>query len=514
MATIMDSIQYTLEQRIVPTIYEAGWQLDPVYPVIKRSSMNVVRDRGIGRGWNVLKTWKTGVAGGASFETAQGSNVMSGLNHSVVYDTPNSYQSVGECPHVNTFQSTVTLKRHKGNFYLPTTMMQADRLSASIGSMVAANLAGVAELLAQQEAAVFYSTSATTAQLVTLGNVASAITNKSGDTSTIILDLDDATASENSKTPTGRVHQLRPGMMVDFYDDTGATLRNAGFNVIVGNVDPLANTIEFTRVDGGTFQDTTTLGGGVTYNDASGADDDIVVIKGSVNVTPGSLETWIADGSTVTDFYGINVTNYGQFKSYLPSAALGAAATETYFNKWFGRFYEAFPGRRLDMALTTMGVLLGFIDNIDSLVQGGTEGPTDNKPAYPGRFMYDRNGKSLMVEAGWEAFRYRFASRPVEFFTSTQINAGSLYSGQMRNGGLTRYVPPTLPGAKTDSRLGSEVTWVAPLGGAGHQGIFKHAHSTAGATTEFVEAPFFRHWVVMPDVPNWLKVGGITEISW
>ena len=513
MATIMDSVQYTLEQRIVPTIYEAGWALDPVYPVIKRSSMNVER-RGIGRGWTVLKTWQSGVAGTANFESAQGTNVLSGLNHSVIYDGMDSFQSVGESPHVKTFQSTVTLVKHKGNFYLPTVMMQADRLSASIGSMVAANMKALGTLLAQQEASVFYSTSASTGQLVSLGNVATAVANKSGDTSTIVLDLGDATASENGTYPTGRIHNLRAGMMVDLYDDTGTTKRNDGFNVIVGNVDPLANTVEFTRVDGGTFQDTTTLGGGITYNDATGADDDIVVIKDSVNVTPGGLETWIADGSTVTDFYGIDVTDYGQFKSYAPSAS-SAALTETLLNKWFGRFYEAFPGRRLDMAITTMGVLLGFIDNLDSWVQGGTEGQSDNKPAYPGRMYYERNARSLMVEAGWEAFRYRFASRPIEFYTSTQCNSGTLYAGRLRNGGLTRYVPPTLPGAKTDNRLGSEVTWVAPLVSAGGPGsIFKHAHNTAGATTSFLEAPFFRHWVVVPDSPNWLKGTDIAEISW
>ncbi len=51
MATITDAIQLTLEEKIVPTIFESLWELDPVYPMIRRSSMNVVRNRGIGRGW-------------------------------------------------------------------------------------------------------------------------------------------------------------------------------------------------------------------------------------------------------------------------------------------------------------------------------------------------------------------------------------------------------------------------------------------------------------------------------
>jgi hypothetical protein len=507
MSTITDSVQYTLEEKIVPTIFESLWELDPVYPMIRRSSSKVVKNRGIGRGWSVLKTWVTGVSGGAKFQSAQGGDVLSGPQNFTMYDTPQGFQAVDEVTAPAMIQTTVTLIEHRGNFYLPHQILRADRLNASIGSVVAQNLKGVSDLLAQQESAVFYSSSSTTGELADIGDTSANVTNKTSptsDTSVMIFDLSGTNAS-------GRVHRLRPGMLVDLYDSTGTTKRNSNYTLAVDNVDPLNNTVHIRRVDGNTFQTSTTLNGGVTYAGAGG-DDDIIVIKDSVNVAPKGLESWIADGSTVTSFFGIDVRNYSQFKSYVPSA-ISAALTENVLNKHFAQFYEAFPGKRLDTAITTMGVLIGFIDNIDSNVQGNLMAATDHKGVYTGRYMYERNGRPVAVEAGWDSFRYRFASRSVDIYTSTYCNSGTFYAGRMQNGGLTRYVPPALPGARQDPRIGNEVEFIASIGGSGGMaGIFKHAHGTTGATTDFVEAPFVRQWNVMPAQPNWMKMTGITEV--
>lgn len=508
MATITDAVQLTLEQKIVPTIFESLWELDPVYPMIRRSSMNVVRNRGVGHGWQVLKTWVTGVAGGAKFQSAQGGNVLSGPLGYNMYDTPQSFQAVDEVTAPAFVQSNVTLIEHRGNFYLPHQILRADRLNASIGSVVAQNLKGVADLLAQQEAAIFYSSSSSTGELADLGDTSANVSNKtspSADTSVMIVDLSGTNAS-------GRVHRFRPGMMVDLYDSTGTTKRNVGYYLVIDNVDPLDNKIHIRRADGGAFQTSTTLGGGVTYA-GDGGDNDIIVIKDSVNQAPKGLESWIADGSTVTSFFGIDVRNYSQFRSYVPSA-ISAALTENILNKHFAKFFESFPGQRIDTMLTTMGVLIGFIDNIDTNAQGMVSSGSTNT-TFPGRYMYDRNGQALTVEAGWEAFRYRFASRSVEIYTSTYCNSGTLYAGKIRNGGLTRYVPPPIPGAKVDARFGTEVEFIAPIGGTGGMhGIFKHAHGTTGATTDFVEAPFLRQWNVMPgqQSKNWMKLSSITEV--
>lgn len=496
MASISDSVQLTLEQKIVPTIFESLWALDPIYPMIARSSTNVVRNRGIGRGWNVLKTWVAGLAGGAKFTSPVGGNVVSGTNNFTMYDTPQSFQAVDEVSAPAFIQTTIQLVEHRGNFYLPHQILRADRLNASIGSVVAQNLKGVGDLLAQQEAALFYSTDTTSYALCDVGDASLNVANKSGDTAAVNINLSGTGAS-------GRIHRLRAGMLVDQYDSTGATKRNTNFYMAVDNVDPLADTFTLRRVDGGTLQTSTVLGGGVTYA-GTGCDNDIFVIKDSVAVAPNSLESWIADGSTVTTFFGITIADNSQFKSYVPSA-INAALTESTLNRHFAKFYEAFPGKKLDAAITTTGVLIGFIDNLDTYNAAVAD--------QPGRFRYDRNGRALEVDAGWESFRYRFASRPCEIYTSTYCNSGTFYAGKLKNGGITRYVPPSIPGAKVDSRFGTEVEFIAPIGGSGgYQGIFKHAHGGSGATTDFLEAPFVRQWNCMPTQPNFMKLGTITEV--
>jgi hypothetical protein len=494
MTTISDAVQLTLEEKIVPTIFESLWAMDPIYPMIARSSTNVVRNRGIGRGWNVLKTWVAGVAGGAKFTSPVGGNVVSGTHNFTMYDTPQSFQAIDEVTAPAFIQTTLQLIEHRGNFYLPHQILRADRLTASIGSVVAQNLKGVGDLLAQQEAALFYSTDTTTYALACLGTTASTMSNKAADTAAIVVDLSETLA-------TGRVHRFRQGMMVDLYDSTGATKRNANFYLVVDNVAPLDQTITLRRVDGDDFQVETVLGGGITYAGAGG-DLDVIVIKDSVKVAPNSLESWIAGAAG--SFFGISIADHGQFQSYVPTA-LGAALTESALNRHFAMYYESFPGKKIDAAITTMGVLIGFIDNLDSYNAAVAD--------QPGRFRYDRNGRPMEIEAGWEGFRYRFASRPCEIYTSTYCASGTFYAGKIKNGGITRYVPPSLPGAKVDSRFGTEVEFVATLGGSGgYQGIFKHAHSATGATTDFIEAPFVRQWNCMPTQPNFMKLTGISEV--
>ena len=494
MATISDSIQLTLEAKIQPVISESLWALDPIYPMFARSSTNVVRNRGIGKGWNVLKTWVAGLAGGAKFTSPVGGNVVAGTNNFTMYDTPQSFQAVDEVTAPAFIQTTIQLVEHRGNFYLPHQILRADRLTASIGSVVAQNLKGVGDLLAQQEAAVFYSTDTTNFALGDLGDTSANCANKSGDTAAIDVDLSGTNAS-------GRVHRFRGGMLLDIYNSAGTTKRNTNFYVAVDNVDPLTDTITLRRVDGGVFQVATVLGGGITFSGAGG-DNDILVIKDSVGVAPNSLESWIAEAGG--NFFGITINDNSQFKSYVPSA-ISAALTESTLNRHFAKFYESFPGKKLDCGITTTGVLIGFIDNLDTYNAAVAD--------QPGRFRYDRQGRALEVDAGWESFRYRFASRPCEIYTSTYCNSGTFYAGKLKNGGITRYVPPSIPGAKVDSRFGTEVEFIASLGGSGgYQGIFKHAHGGSGATTDFLEAPFVRQWNCIPERPNFMRLGTITEV--
>ncbi|MEK7383043.1 MAG: hypothetical protein AAB262_07130, partial [Elusimicrobiota bacterium] len=119
MSTISDAIQNTLKEELAPGIQDALWELDPVYPNIVRSSQQVVRNEGIGRGHKIIKIYGVGVAGGAKFGAAGGGNVLSGPNNFTAYDTPLTFQSLSETTAPTQFILTTNLISHTGNFFLP-----------------------------------------------------------------------------------------------------------------------------------------------------------------------------------------------------------------------------------------------------------------------------------------------------------------------------------------------------------------------------------------------------------
>ena len=487
MATVSDAIQKTLREELEPTIHDYLPKLDPVYPQIKRSFKNV-KNTGIGRGHKVIKTFRTGVAGGAKFEGVAGGNVLSG-SHYNVFDTPPTFPAIDETTNPAYFTAEVSLIKQKGNFYIPTQYLRADQYDSAIGSVVSDLLQGVAELVANQECGMFYA-GGTYKEFGDLGDTSATVTNLSGDTAAMVVDLDGTSAS-------GRVHRFLEGMLVDLYDSTGATQRNNDFTIVVDTVDPDASTIVLKRMDGATFQTTTTLNGGITYGGAGG-DNDIIVLKDSVSQGPTNLNSWIVNSGTL---FGMDLAVRSRFKSILP-ASIGAALSESKLNQAYYRYYRAFPTKSIRTAITTDGVLLGLIDNLDGFVSGSN--------SQDGRMRYDRNGEALMAEMGWEGFKYRFGGKAVTIYTSGYCEEGFWYGINLEGGNIVRHVPPGLPGAKMDGRIGQELEFVAPIGGS--TGIFAHATS-AGKLTDYAQAPFERQWQILPTDPVSLKMVGITQIT-
>lgn len=490
MATLANAVEKTIVQALVPTIYEVGYQMDPFYSMTVRSTQGV--RKGIGQGWNVLKTWAVGSAGAAKFHSPDGSNVLSTPKSSVAYDTPQVFQSLDEVAAPAFLRASIKLVEQLGNFYIPRQILQSDQLDASIGSVFAQNMKRLGRMLTEHETAVWYSTDPTNFAVADLGDTSDTVSNVSGNTSAVNINLAGTSAS-------GRTHRFQNGNRIDIYSSDGATKRNLGFDLVIDNVDHLNNTIRVLRLDGSEFQTTTTLNGGVTFAGA-GADNDIIVWKDSIGYSPGTMESYIADGTSVASWLGsINVNDFSEFRSYLVSGV--GTISESVLNKKIAKFLDSFPTAPLTDAVTTMGVLIALIDNLDGYNSGN---------ANSGRFRYDRNGKALDVVLGWDDFEYHFAGRRINITTSARCQSGNMYLGKFK-GGLMKYVPPATPGAKADSRLGMEVEWVGPMGGTGYQGIFGPAFYN-GRYTNFLQAPFIRRWVCCPEFPNMMKMTGITEV--
>jgi hypothetical protein len=494
MSTIMESsIGRTIREELLPTIYDLGGPMDPLYKLATRSWSDVVRNTGIGRNYQVHKIWGTGIAGGGSFGSALGSQMLDTPQNFSAFGAPETWPGHDEVVAPTFLRTIVQLIKHKLNLFIPRDILQSDMLDASIGQVVPFYIKGFARNVLLQELGTFYSTAPATVAWADIGDTSVTVTNVSGDTTAVNISLGGTGANS-------RIHRFERGTMVDQYNAAGTVKRNTGFFMYIDNVDYAAQVIRVRRLDGGELQTTTVLNGGVTYA-GTGADDDILVLKDSIGFTPGTMEAWVADGTDNTSFFGIDVRDHGQFKSISQSLS-GAPLTESLLNRHYGYFWESFPEADLGRAVTTMGVLLGFIDNLDQLIQGsGT--------ANPGRFRYERNGKAVDVSAGWNTFDYKFAGRNVDIHTSRFLGKGRWYSGKFD---LTRYIPPPIPGTTMDSRIGDELQFLASSGGSSYDKIFTRADYN-GRFSNMLQAPCERKYVICPGQPNFLKLHTIAEMT-
>lgn len=504
ITTILEStLSQTIREEILPGIYELGAIKDPLYMLAKRSWSNVER-KGLGRDYLVKKVWGMGLAGGGTFGTALGSNMQSDPTWSFsAFGTPETWPGFDEVAAPTFVTSQVQLIKHKLNMFIARDILQTDQLNASVGAVTPHYLKGLSKLALQQELGAFYSITPATVALVAIGDASATVSNVSGDTGAINVDISGASASG----ATGRIHRLEKGQLVDLYNAAGTVKRNSNFLVYVDNVDHSAQVVRLRRIDGGELQTTTTLGGGITYAGAGG-DDDIIVLKDSLGFTPANLESWVADGTTVTDFFGITVANHSEFKSMRRD--LGAAPlTESFLNRYVGYFKESFRDADIKHALTTNGVLLGFIDNIESVVNQGSSSTGGTNTVYPGRFRYERNGKAVDVKAGWDKFEYRYGGRSIDIHTSTYMEKGRFYAGDLD---IDRFVPPPIPGTRNDSRIGDEFQFLAPSGGGTYDSIFTRADHN-GKFSNMLQSPAERKMVCMPRNPNMLLLHNIEEIA-
>ena len=87
--------------------------------------------------------------------------------------------------------------------------------------------------------------------------------------------------------------------------------------------------------------------------------------------------------------------------------------------------------------------------------------------------------------------------------------SGRLYGIKLNNGNIKRYIPPKVAGS--DGRIGSEVEFLAPLGGS--NSIFKIAHASSGASQALLEAPFWQYCLVCPIDVKGVKLTGLTEAT-
>ncbi|GAI03774.1 unnamed protein product, partial [marine sediment metagenome] len=148
MATdAITALQNVIREELPKTINESLPKVAPIFSDIITTSVDVTRSKtdtasGIGRGWQVIHLYSTGLAGliqnadpaGPGFiqETAPADPKQSHLMNMGTGASNVAIFPVAErAPHTATMKRTLTLHMITGNFNIPITWLQADALDAT-----------------------------------------------------------------------------------------------------------------------------------------------------------------------------------------------------------------------------------------------------------------------------------------------------------------------------------------------------------------------------------------------
>jgi hypothetical protein len=391
-----------------------------------------------------------------------------------------------------------------GNFNLPVTWFSGDALSSSQLQQVVRDIKAVGQLRALTEAQSFFMPSNNTLARIdnyvatneATGRVTFTVASGSGRTSFfrvgMMVDILDHASSGATSTPNF-------GTDVDGTDVVNYSDSDTYIPLMVSDVDVYTGII--TLVHTGNADADNGLQAADFIGTTAIADDDFVVLRGCGTVSAREQRTWgiedwmAASGQIMgggSGAHALDLDTYSQFKSKV--VAVNGPLTDKVMNGYIGGFLDAFPGASLDSLLTTMGVTLKYLEQ---------PGLNNN------RMFYDRDGKALDVRGGWEDVNYTFNGRSFRWMTSPMCLSGRLYGFKLNSGNIKRYVPPKVGG--TDSRIGSEIEFLAPL--AGHTNVFKIAHASSGASQAVLEAPFWQYCMIAPIDVKGVKLTGLTEAT-
>ena len=521
MASAMSVIDNFVREELPQVLNESLPAIAPIYSSIEQTSIDVIRDTGIGRGWKVIHLFSTGIAGLMEYGDPNGPGMFAftgGQLNQMQMGTAASnlapFPTAAKSPHTASLKRELYLHYMAGNFSVPATWMQADALSATQIKQVTRDVKAVGDLRALIEAMSFFAYTATSSvgsyDVDVLGRLSIAATETS-DYVTITID-----------EQYGRISNFRPGMAIDIVADSGGkvvvgtgedgdAVRNwldggTYVNVLITSVDYLAKTLVCVGIDNTTGLkaafDTTDGWHGASA--MAVAADDWIVLKNCSTYSAAArpmmswgIEDWTKSsgtimGGTASTSQALDLDVWPQFKSQV--TAVNAPLTDTVMNGLIGGYLDFYPGQSLDTILTTQGVTLKYLE------QPGL---------YNNRMIYDRTGKALKVAGGWQDVSYSFNGRQLRWIISPMSLSKRLYGFKLSGGNIKRYVPPQIGG--TDSRVGGEVQFLAPLGG--HAGVFKIAHDGNGASQNFLEAPFWQYKLVCPVDVRGVKMTGLSEAT-
>ena len=493
---------------------------DPLYSLVKTTT-DGVKSGGIGRGWNIMHRFHSGVSGLYEPSTVTGGTIRNDALRVDIRNTPTGFPNPSETPHISHYVRQAFLHGHRGNYAVEEFDLKVESLDAAVLEKWATDIKGVAKLIAHTETVSFYvgnyigCAPATTPEVS--GGVATTYTTSKGGGAT-------ANASLKIYPSLSRMAYWRSGMYVDIYDDSSLSHKR---NVLTGTttdvplvvdvVDPVGDAsgpfVIVTSVEGRALNATS-----VFYNDEAiihATTDNYVVPRGgtsSLKAGHYGLSDWVVNSGTLfgdgdvwdmsrnTKTQALDVGDYPEFKSMI-TTNLAAPLTETILNQKIAGFVDAFQSQ-LDTIFTTLGVTMKMMESPNS----GTS-----------RLDYDRTGKSLAATFGFQPLKYEWEGRSITWHSSQFMPIGTLYALKLGGGNIKRYVPPRtspqigLSAPGTMEGLTGEIEFLAPM--SGHPTIFLQVRNSSGRVLPQLEAPFWQFSNILPEDPRAVKIAGITEAA-
>jgi len=516
MSTAMDVLNNSVREELPQVIHDSWPEVAPIFLQMEQTSSDVVRDKGIGRGWKVEHLFDTGVAGlfeygvpGGPDMTAVTGSQMSLLAIGSAEANLSIFPTATQAAHGGELKRELSLHKTVGNFSIPVQWMQVDKLSAAQIKKVGREVQKVGKQRAIIEAASFFSHNASdgTYDVKVLGRI-SAIA-ESGSTNYVTVTIDEE---------YGSIHNFCPGMSIDIVADSsgsiqtgtatdGTDVRNyAASNVYVRlyitDVNYLGKSFTVYGLNTTTGAQAAYASGDWGSGQASAADDWLVLAKCSrVATTTRPLFSWGINDWTkssgqlmggASEAEALDLDTYSQFKSQV--VAVSAPLTDSVLNRYIAGFMDAYPGTSIDTIITTAGVTHKYLEQAQ---------------LYNSTQFYDRTGKALNMMGGWTTVRYSFNGKEMQWVISPLCLKKTLYAIKMGGGNLKRYVPPAIGGGG-DARVGSEIEFLNRIVS---NNIFSIAHASSGASQDLVEAPFWQYVLRTPIDVKGCKLTGLTEAT-
>lgn len=527
MAAPTGSLYSTHSARIEEIISKSIGMFMPALSPVWRNT--IVTNQGVGkasefgRDWKIIKVFMGSLAGVIDQGGPLNDFPLYGDNQDTLLGSKVHLKNVNQVfpdafdgPNASPFTLGIPMRSMVTN--LPVTLgeLQADVTSAFIGQVMAPKMEGFAKNLALMLCNYFYLSQNDYYRISYLGGGSGTGWDKTVATNAELMV--DTTYSNYA------CERFFVGQRVQFYDSTGATLRQttamgADTVFIVVRVDPTAGKVWFRPADGT-----------ADVNTASFADDDVIVFaksKGS-STTPyaaspyftgiAGINSWLKTGTGSNDNYllgaerdtsnAIDVTEHPEFKSLLHNNS-SDPLTELTLKKVLRRWHvaKAMHGHEIDCFLASDGVWLEY----EKQLVGRQREERRNKLATLRKGQGSDNGDFDQAD-----ILFTMDGRTYSGYTDPFVESGTVYGIKKGGGNWKRYSPPDASRLKKAANIPDWIPFrfvASALTGTDTNQMPVYSTSTNNRTlpTEGAQMPGMLRMQLIPDQPTGIKITNVAE---